>query len=423
MATGNVEKRSCEIRASQGEEGVLVGRAVSYNRVSTNEVCPGVHERILPGAFAASLASGADVRATFQHDSGKTLGRTSAGTLKLTDGPDGLDVRIVLDKGNSDHMNLWRSVARKDYSEMSFMFGCEDESYDAGTDEQGRACQIRSVRKAKLMDVAVVARPFYTGDMTSVSARSAGAAPTGREALDAIIAGHRRAAAVAAGEPAVPAASRNPYLRNPRLRYAETTTAVVENTDEYRRAKAARLGQQITGTDPDSERRAKAERLGREIRQETDQWYAARRDAKDDAIDELQDLVDDEYGEDRFRVLDCEPQETRGAQGEEDVMMRGTVICRNLAAENEAFTADDFEELDELLNQRACKPSMRKLKLAGRMRTVSPSGTTWQSSQRAISASAAWVARQEQLESELRMAVAAGNHTAIARIKRLRGGK
>ncbi|MBZ5568998.1 MAG: HK97 family phage prohead protease [Acidobacteriia bacterium] len=433
MAT--IEKRSCELRAAQGEEGVLVGRAVSYNRVSTNSVSPGVRERIMPGAFAASLAGGADVRATFQHDPAKTLGRTSAGTLKLTDGPDGLDVRITLDKGNSDHMNLWRSVARRDYSEMSFAFGCENESYDEGTDEQGHACQIRTVRKAKLIDVAVVANPFYTADMTSVSARSAGAAPTGREALDAIVEEHRRAAALAAGAPAVPTESRNPHLRNPHLRYAENpTVAVVENTDEYRRAKATRLGEQINRAAPET-LRERAERLGREISQETDAWYSMRWDAKEDALDELDDLLAEEYSEGRFRAIDVAPITdapgstgiARSSQGDEPALLRGSVVYRSLNSEKEDFGMDDWieEEPDDDEQERSAKrgPTKRSLRLCGNMRLCSPSVTKWQASERALHAAAEWTLRQQHLESELRMAVAAGNHSAIARINRLRVGK
>ena len=348
MAT-KVEKRSCEIRASQNEEGVLVGRALSYNRVSNNAIYPGgPRERIMAGAFADSLASGADVRATFQHDPGKTLGRTSAGTLKLTDGPEGLDVRIMLDKQNTDHMNLWRSVARKDYSQMSFAFTCDDESYESGTDDQGRACQIRSVRKASLQDVAVVAYPFYDGDMTAVSARSAGTVPT-TEQLRARLA------------------------------------------DIARRDRVSELGKAVLAD------------IGLETRQGNQDWLAARGYAdKDQLLSALQDELDDEYGDDSMRAIDaCSDGSGRCA---------GTVIARDLTSDGEDFWAVDFEPDDDGDERQLTQSEVSSLRLCSPKRSVKASGTTWSSSTRALRAAIEWQQRVADRELQRRMRTAAGRY-------------
>jgi Escherichia/Staphylococcus phage prohead protease len=171
-----IETRAMEIRAAEGEAFVLVGRAVTYRKISSEELIPGVRERIMPGAFRESLASGRDVKALVNHNStALPLGRLANNTLQLADGPEGLDVRVQLDKSNSTHRDVYASVKRGDISEMSFAFGCEAD--DISNDEyEGQRCQVRNVRKAKLFDVSVVTKPFYGDGATDIAARTASAA-------------------------------------------------------------------------------------------------------------------------------------------------------------------------------------------------------------------------------------------------------
>ena len=168
-----IEHRNLQIRASQGDEFVLIGRALTYNQVSSNELVPGLRERMTPGCFNESIASGRDVKALLNHDStALPLGRTANGTLTLTDSESGLDIRVQLDRNNSLHRDVYASVKRGDISEMSFAFVCEDEDVSSEP-YQGRACQVRNVRKAQLHDVSVVTSPFYGNSATAVAARSA----------------------------------------------------------------------------------------------------------------------------------------------------------------------------------------------------------------------------------------------------------
>lgn len=175
--SNKTEYRNYAIRAADGEAFVLAGRAVSYNEISSNELAPGIRERILPNCFADFLATGVDVKALFNHQEMSTLplGRTANGTLKIADGPEGLDFRIQLDRSNGFHQSVYASVKRSDLSEMSFGFVCLDEDFQNGFTRDGKACTVRNVRKATLTDVSVVTRPFYGDGATNVDARSAGA--------------------------------------------------------------------------------------------------------------------------------------------------------------------------------------------------------------------------------------------------------
>jgi HK97 family phage prohead protease len=167
------EQRSFQIRAAQGEEFVLAGRALSYNEVSSNELSPGVRERIMPGAFRDALASDdLDCKALFNHDANQILGRTKNGTLTLRDRADGLYMRVQLDKNNSRHRDIYASVKRQDVSEMSFAFTPDDEDYEDG-EYNGVRCKVRNIRKANIFDVSVVTAPFYGKGATQVVARSA----------------------------------------------------------------------------------------------------------------------------------------------------------------------------------------------------------------------------------------------------------
>jgi len=167
--------RVFEIRAAQGEAFVLAGRALSYNEISSNELCPGVREQIMPGCFRASLASGKPVFAFVNHnETSLPLGRSDKGTLVISDSNASLDFRVQLDPNNSYHRDVFAAVRRQDICEMSFGFICLDEDFVSGT-YNGESCQVRCVRQAELLEVSVVNQPFYGDGATAVSARAAAA--------------------------------------------------------------------------------------------------------------------------------------------------------------------------------------------------------------------------------------------------------
>lgn len=179
----NQETRNlnCEIRAGQSDsskEMTLVGRAISYNSLSLPLGPTGsFRERVLPGAFTKSLASGRNVVADFNHLTNTLpLGTTQAKTLVLTDTPNGINFRCTLDPNQEAHRALYSSVRRGDTKSCSWAFdvdGEDGEQWDIDKDEEGRSFNRRSIVRANLRGISIVNHPAYPGDATSVSARSA----------------------------------------------------------------------------------------------------------------------------------------------------------------------------------------------------------------------------------------------------------
>src|SRR5713226_163265 len=82
---GTTETRTisnASLRAqSQGDEMAISGYAASFNVLSQD--LGGFREVVAPGAFKRSIDAGADVKALFNHDASRILGRTKSGTLKV----------------------------------------------------------------------------------------------------------------------------------------------------------------------------------------------------------------------------------------------------------------------------------------------------------------------------------------------------
>lgn len=168
----NIETRTFQLRAvfnEDEEEFALEGTAVSYDCLSGD--VGGFFERIMPGSFARSLRSGADVKCLLNHDPNHVLGRSQSGTLALHDETDGLKFRCQLDRNNSTHQNVHAMVKRGDLNECSFAF-----VVPSGGDQfdevmhQGKKVVRRTVRDADLRDISAVTYPAYQNG-TSVSAR------------------------------------------------------------------------------------------------------------------------------------------------------------------------------------------------------------------------------------------------------------
>jgi HK97 family phage prohead protease len=110
---------------------------------------------------------------TFNHSPDSVLGRTKNGTLKLAEDSTGLAFRCQLDPNQQSHKDLHAAVKRKDISDCSFAFQCPEDGCDFNQrgvmEDRVTPCNIRTLRKVKLLDCSVVVHPAYPN--TSVDAR------------------------------------------------------------------------------------------------------------------------------------------------------------------------------------------------------------------------------------------------------------
>lgn len=151
-----------ELRAAGDRK--LSGYAALYSVETT--IGSLFREKLAPGAFRDALTRKDDVRALFNHDANQVLGRTAAGTLRLTEDARGLRYDIDLPDTQAGR-DLWTSVHRGDISQSSFAFSVETEEWPT---VRGSELPLRVVRSLRLFDVSPVTYPAY--QETTVSARA-----------------------------------------------------------------------------------------------------------------------------------------------------------------------------------------------------------------------------------------------------------
>lgn len=121
----------------------------------------GFSERIAPGAFRDSLASGRDILALLDHRADVLLGRTKSGSLKLSEDDKGLKFELTLPDTQAGR-DLIALAERGDLGGMSFGFRAIDEAWQGDT---------RELRAVELHEVSVVqAWPAYQS--TEISLRN-----------------------------------------------------------------------------------------------------------------------------------------------------------------------------------------------------------------------------------------------------------
>lgn len=162
----DTERRSLkECRAESADGKRINGYAIVFNSLS--EDLGGFREMIAPEAVDRALNEGADVRALVDHDSGKVIGRTRAGTLELRKDGRGLRVKIEPDTEISYARDIMRAVDRGDISGMSFGFRVLADAWDY----DGKI-PLRTVLDMQLSEVSIVSFPAYGATDVSVAMRS-----------------------------------------------------------------------------------------------------------------------------------------------------------------------------------------------------------------------------------------------------------
>ena len=157
-----MQLRSGEFKTREDSgEMVIEGYFAVFN--SNYELWPGATESVAPGAFSDTL--GGDIRALIDHETRLVLGRNTSGTLELKEDSHGLWGKIRINPKDTDAMNLYERVKRRDVDQCSFGFDILDEETEFRDDGSIHW----TIKKVKLYEVTVCTFPAY--EETSVSAR------------------------------------------------------------------------------------------------------------------------------------------------------------------------------------------------------------------------------------------------------------
>lgn len=157
-----------EKRADAEGKPVIKGQAAVFNQETV--IRGWFREQIQPGAFQRLLSESPDTIGCFNHDWNVVLGRTTAGTLSLTETPDGLDYEIDVNPDDPEAMSVYAKVARGDVSQSSFAFqvGVEEWAYPP---DNSKDLPLRTITEfSELYDVCPATFGAYP--QTSAAVRS-----------------------------------------------------------------------------------------------------------------------------------------------------------------------------------------------------------------------------------------------------------
>lgn len=152
--------------AEEGQPATISG----YGAVFYDAADPGTEyriwddlvERIMPGAFDRAIRED-DVRSFFNHNPDMILGRSTAGTLKLSVDAKGLRYEVQPPASRAD---VIESLYRGDVSGSSFMFIADDVQFRI-TD----GVEIVEILAVRLLEVGPVVFPAYQSATSEVRAR------------------------------------------------------------------------------------------------------------------------------------------------------------------------------------------------------------------------------------------------------------
>lgn len=196
-----------EARADGDGKRTLVGYAIVYDSPTLiGDPDWGFTEIIAPGAADAAIKG--DIRALVDHDTGRVIGRTKPGTLRLASDAKGVAVEIDV-PDTTDGNDLWVSVQRGDISGMSFLFRALKQEWDDTTDPE-----TRTVTELELYEVSAVAFPAYEDSELSTRSKQ-------------IVDEHR---AARPPDPEIPAAPVSRAAPNTRARLSKSLELKVRTT-------------------------------------------------------------------------------------------------------------------------------------------------------------------------------------------------
>lgn len=144
--------------------------STEYEMWAADKWGPRVVERIMPKAFDRAVKED-DVRGLFNHESGVVLGRSGAGTLRLS--VDAVGLRYEIDPPDTQAArDLIQSLRRGDISGSSFAFFPRDTAYRDVKSPDGKAIAETVIERhdVQLFDVGPVTFPAYPGATSGIRA-------------------------------------------------------------------------------------------------------------------------------------------------------------------------------------------------------------------------------------------------------------
>lgn len=162
METRYIPIHEMKTRAEEDGKLYISGYFAVFD--SDYNLWPGATESIAPGAFDDSISG--DVRALYNHNDDIILGRSSAGTLKLSQDQRGLWGEVEINQKDTDAMNAYERIARGDITGCSFGFDIEEEEFRENPDGSVH-WTIKKVNP--LYEVSPCVFPAY--EATNISAR------------------------------------------------------------------------------------------------------------------------------------------------------------------------------------------------------------------------------------------------------------
>lgn len=133
----------------------ISGYAALFNRETT--IGTYFREQIARGAFARSLERSPDVVALLSHDSGRVLGRVSAGTLTVREDRIGLWFSLDVDPSTPEGQTALGTVGRRDVKGCSFGFQVLAEEWA----ESDSRLPLRTLTEIELYEITLTAFPAY----------------------------------------------------------------------------------------------------------------------------------------------------------------------------------------------------------------------------------------------------------------------
>lgn len=234
---GGLEARLApvEVRAADDDDLGIQGFGSVADQTTTIEgMFTDWDEEVAAGAWTKTIRE-ADVRSMFNHDTNQLLGRTSAGTLRLTEPGGALWYDVDINRDDPMAVGVHAKVARGDVDGSSVWFRVVRQEWTYPSEQNDLERPLRRILEAQLFEVGPVTFPAFkqtTSQARSLSAvdsvlRSAGLTSAAKRA--------RLGDRLAAGED-LEAELRHLFSSAPDLRDAVCSCRVADDPEPARAA-------------------------------------------------------------------------------------------------------------------------------------------------------------------------------------------